>query len=79
MTDRLKSMGTKNEIEKFAASKGINLRDYQKTNLRNIERDYESGKIDKNMVISRVYQEFKKEGRFLSSSEQRELTGKIPD
>lgn len=70
-------MGIKNEIEKFAASKNITLRDYQKTNLRNIERDYENKKIDKATVVSRVSSEFRKEGKILSSSEQRELEGKI--
>ncbi|MGW8184699.1 MAG: hypothetical protein ACWGHO_01140 [Candidatus Moraniibacteriota bacterium] len=72
-------MGIKNEIEKFAASKNITLRDYQKSNLRNIERDYENKKIDKAVVVSKVVNEFRKEGRLLSSGEQRELAGKIPN
>lgn len=71
-------MGIKNEIEKFAASKGVALRDYQKNNLRSIERDFEAGKIDKNAVISKVHQEFKKEGKILSSSDEREIGSKIP-
>lgn len=70
-------MGIKAKIEAFASSKSITLRDYQKTNLRNIERDFEAGKIDKNTVVSRVHQELKKEGRILSSSEERELGSKI--
>jgi hypothetical protein len=70
-------MGIKAKIEIFASSKNISLRDYQKSNLRNIERDFETGKIDKNAVVSRVHQEFKKEGRLLSSSEERELLSKI--
>ena len=69
-------MGIKNEIEKFAASKNITLRDYQKSNLRNIERDYESTK-DAGVAVAKVYYEFKKEGRLLSSSEQRELRSKF--
>jgi len=70
-------MGIKAKIETFASSKKISLRDYQKNNLRDIERDFENGKIDKNAVVSRVHQEFKKEGRILSSSEERELSSKI--
>lgn len=70
-------MGIKIEIEKFAASKNVKLREYQKTNLRNIERDYEAGKIDKNAVIAKVHYEFKKEGKVLSSSEENELAKKI--
>jgi hypothetical protein len=70
-------MGIKNEIEKFASSKKIVLRDYQKSNLRNIERDFENKKIDKATVVSRVSSEFRKEGKLLSSGEQRELESKI--
>jgi hypothetical protein len=70
-------MGIKNEIEKFAASKNITLRDYQKNNLRSIERDYESGKIDKDGAIVKISSEFKKEGKLLDSSEKRELNGRI--
>lgn len=69
-------MGIKNEIEKFAASKGITLRDYQKNNLRNIEREYESTK-DASIAVAKVYYEFKKEGRLLSSGEMRELKSKL--
>ena len=70
-------MGIKNKIEEFASSHKITLRDYQKSNLRNIERDFENKKIDAGGVISQVAYEFKKEGRLLSSSELRELKGKI--
>lgn len=70
-------MGIKSKIETFASSKGITLRDYQKSNIRDIERDFESGKIDKNAVISKVHYEFKKEGKILSSSDEREMMSKI--
>lgn len=70
-------MGIKNEVEKFAASKNISLRDYQKSNLRNIERDFQNSKIDPSAVVSQVSQEFRKEGRLLSGAEERELKGKI--
>lgn len=70
-------MGIKNDIEKFAADKKIALRDYQKSNLRNIEREYEGGKIDKDGVVNKVAFELKKEGRLLSSGEMRELKAKL--
>lgn len=70
-------MGLKNEVERFASSKGIALRDYQKSNIRNIERDYEAKKIDKNTAVSKLHQEFRKEGKILTSSEERELGSKI--
>ncbi|MFZ2153893.1 MAG: hypothetical protein WAV16_01565 [Candidatus Moraniibacteriota bacterium] len=70
-------MGIKNEVEKFAAAKGIALRDYQKSNLRDIERDFENKRIEADKALSRISDEFKKEGKFLSSSEQSELKGKI--
>ncbi len=70
-------MGLENEVEKFASGKNISLRDYQKSNLRNIERDYDSKKIDKARAVSLIANEFKKEGRLLSGVEERELKGKI--
>lgn len=70
-------MGIKAKIETFASSKGITLRDYQKSNIRNIERDFEAGKMDKDAVVSKVHYEFKKEGRILSSGEEREMRSKI--
>ena len=70
-------MGLKNDVESFASDKGIVLRDYQKSNLRNIEREYDGGKIDKDRVVNKVAFELKKEGRLLSSGEMRELKGKL--
>ncbi|HBI16595.1 MAG TPA: hypothetical protein DDY52_00330 [Candidatus Moranbacteria bacterium] len=70
-------MGIKNDIEKFASDHKIALRDYQKSNLRNIEREYDGGKIDKDGVVNKVAFELKKEGRLLSSGEMRELKGKL--
>ncbi|EKE20535.1 MAG: hypothetical protein ACD_7C00535G0002 [uncultured bacterium] len=70
-------MGIKAKIETFASSKGIVLRDYQKNNLRNIERDFESKKIEVDAVVSMVSREIGKEGRLLSSGEQRELKSKM--
>ena len=70
-------MGIEAKIETFASSKGIVLRDYQKNNLRNIERDFESKKIEVDAVVSMVSREIGKEGRLLSSGEQRELKSKM--
>ena len=70
-------MGIKTKIETFASSKGIILRDYQKNNLRNIERDFESKKIDADKAVMMASAEIGKGGRSLSSGEQRELKSRI--
>lgn len=70
-------MGLKSDVESFASAKGIALREYQKSNVRNIERDYDNKKIDKDKAVALIAHEIKKEGRLLSSSEQRELKNKI--
>ncbi|MFA6184143.1 MAG: hypothetical protein WC682_03495 [Parcubacteria group bacterium] len=70
-------MGIKAKIETFASNKGIILRDYQKNNLRNIERDFESKKIDADKAATMASAEIGKGGRLLSSGEQRELRSKI--